>query len=105
MKHLIVILTVLLLAGSVYAVDWQLMFIYRDTEFHARPADKASVPVIHTETGDTAWAGAMWVNLDEDFSWLAQRDYCIAWEVRLSGEFEQFLSDHGYQRLEEPEGP
>jgi len=125
MKILVCLLTVLLLAGTVYGQN-QLMFIYADDKPHDSPADLASVPIVNRITGQTAYAGATWIKLAEQtplradgrlnksyaYRWadkvyparnfyvMSSFKHCIAWDVRPSDEFGEFLEDNGYRRAE-----
>jgi len=124
MKLRICILAILLLVAAVYGQN-QLMFIYADGKPHDSPADVASVPVLNKITGQTAYAGATWTKLAEQtplkadgsldkryaYRWadkvyparnfyvMSSFQHCIAWDVRSSDNFDQFLEDNGFQRL------
>lgn len=72
-------------------------FIYPDNELYPLPANKASVPLVVID-GDpdeiVAYAGTTWKICD-----LSDRDYCIAWGVRDSDEFDEWLEEQGYMRF------
>ena len=102
---LLTLLAIVLICTAAVASQNQLFVIYTDNQLHDPPADRASVPVVQVVSGDTAWAGAVWVRPVDDFSYLSTCGYCIAWDVRPSDQFEQFLTQHSYRRINEEELP
>jgi len=103
----------------------QLMFIYTDNGRHDRPMDVASVSVVQRVGERRAFAGAVWIGMevininldgspdrrrrnrwadrvypDRNFNLLTDRDFCVAWDVRRSDEFADFLAENGYERVE-----
>jgi len=94
---LMIILSAMLATGNM-----QTFFIYEDMDVHPLPADRACVPLVALD-GDSAqvvaYAGAVWGSHD-----LSGREYCLAWAVRTSDEFVDWLNEQGYRRKpEEPE--
>ncbi|MFC2150145.1 hypothetical protein ACFLQV_01450 [Calditrichota bacterium] len=69
-------------------------FIYADNEMHDPPAERGSVEIVPIGGGAAAYAGSCWGE-----HYLSGRAYCIAWDVRSTGVFDEFLSEHGYERV------
>lgn len=100
MKTLIIIIVFLIVVCGLQIAncgDEQTFFIYTDNELHPGPADLASIALVEID-GDSslvmAYAGAIWGEHD-----LSGRDYCIAWGVGSSDEFDEWLEEQGYRRF------
>ena len=95
-RIMVVTMSVTLVLITVFAGNTQTFFIYEDDTEHQPPADRATVPLVALE-GDSAevlaYAGAVWGEHD-----LSGRDYCIAWTVLPSNQFDDWLADQGYRR-------
>ncbi|MCF7810925.1 hypothetical protein K9N50_08040 [bacterium] len=95
MKYFIISIFVLFLVIGLFGSDTQTFFIYDDDQIHQPPADLASIPL--TTLVDTvtviAYAGAVWGEHD-----LSNRDYCLAWSVESSCDFDEWLENQGYRR-------
>ncbi len=88
--------SMIIMSTLLAASNMQTFFIYEDSGNHSQPADKACVELVALEGDSTqviAYAGAIWGSHD-----LSGRDYCIAWTVRPSDEFDDWLNEQGYRR-------
>jgi len=92
----LVLTSLIILSALLAASNMQTFFIYEDSGNHPLPADKACVALVALEGDSTqvvAYAGAIWGSHD-----LSGRDYCIAWVVRPSDDFDDWLNEQGYRR-------
>jgi len=95
MKYIVLIILALGFGLFAHGSDTQTFFIYTDNELHPLPADVASVPLTTFEdtVNVAAYAGAIWGEYD-----LSGRDYCLAWSVQSSVNFDEWLESQGYRR-------
>jgi len=95
-KIIVVMSLALMFIVSVFGENTQTFFVYEDNDQHQPPADRATLPLVALEGDSTevlAYAGAVWGEYD-----LSGRDYCIAWTVLPSDQFDEWLADQDYRR-------
>jgi len=91
------LLVFLLCLVTAEANDVQTFYIYEDNELHSNPANIADIELEKwvspswVESGH--YAGAIWGPHD-----LSDREYCIAWAIRSSDEFDGWLGEQDYRR-------